>query len=108
MLESVKDLVTDANFDCAPTGFSLQAMDASHVSLVALLLRCDGFDHYRCDRSLSMGMNLANMARPRPERFPTLPARCRTGAPRRAGVGEHQAAAPCRWPGRRAGAARGG
>mmetsp|Transcript_23274 Transcript_23274/g.79198 ORF Transcript_23274/g.79198 Transcript_23274/m.79198 type:complete len:263 (+) Transcript_23274:131-919(+) len=63
VLESVKDLVTDANFDCSPTGFSLQAMDSSHVSLVALLLRSDGFEHYRCDRSISMGLNLSNMSK---------------------------------------------
>ena len=71
VLDSIKELVTDANFDCAPTGFSLQAMDSSHVSLVALLLRADGFEHYRCDRPISMGMNLANMVRlagPRAER----------------------------------------
>jgi len=63
VLESIKDLVTDANFDCSSTGFSLQAMDSSHVSLVALLLRSDGFEHYRCDRNLSMGMNLSNMSK---------------------------------------------
>lgn len=63
VLESVKDLVNDANFDCSSTGFSLQAMDSSHVSLVALMLRSDGFEHYRCDRSISMGMNLGNMAK---------------------------------------------
>jgi len=63
VLESIKDLVTDANFDCSATGYSLQAMDSSHVSLVALLLRSDGFEHYRCDRTMSMGMNLANMAK---------------------------------------------
>lgn len=55
VLESVKELVTDANFDCSPTGFSLQAMDSSHVSLVSLSLRSDGFEQYRCDRNLSMG-----------------------------------------------------
>ncbi|CAK9173605.1 unnamed protein product [Ilex paraguariensis] len=38
-------------------------MDSSHVALVALLLRSEGFDHYRCDRNLSMGMNLGNMAK---------------------------------------------
>ncbi|KAK8550854.1 hypothetical protein V6N13_119359 [Hibiscus sabdariffa] len=38
-------------------------MDSSHVSLVALLLRPEGFEHYRCDRNLSMGMNLGNMSR---------------------------------------------
>ncbi|XP_030540424.2 proliferating cell nuclear antigen-like [Rhodamnia argentea] len=63
VLESVKDLVNEANFDCSAIGFSLQAMDSSHVALVSLLLRSEGFDHYRCDRSVSMGMNLGNMAR---------------------------------------------
>ena len=63
VLEAIKDLVTDANFDCSPTGFSLQAMDSSHVSLVAMQLRSDGFEHYRCDRNLNMGMNLTNMAK---------------------------------------------
>eukprot|EP00899_Mesostigma_viride_P007736 jgi/Mesvir1/16964/Mv15812-RA.1 len=61
LLDATKDLVKEANFDCAATGFSLQAMDHSHVALVAMLLRADGFDHYRCDRSLSLGMNLENM-----------------------------------------------
>ena len=26
-------------------------------------LRSDGFEHYRCDRNLSMGINLNNMAK---------------------------------------------
>ncbi|EHA8590113.1 Proliferating cell nuclear antigen [Cocos nucifera] len=63
VLEAIRELVNDANFDCSATGFSLQAMDSSHVALVALLLRSEGFEHYRCDRNLSMGMNLNNMAK---------------------------------------------
>jgi len=63
ILDAIKDLVTDANFDCSANGISLQAMDSSHVSLVALLLRKDGFDFYRCDRNLSLGINLASMAK---------------------------------------------
>ncbi|XP_058218833.1 proliferating cell nuclear antigen-like isoform X3 [Rhododendron vialii] len=63
VLESIKDLVNDANFDCSATGFSLQATDSSHVALVALLLRSEGFEHYRCDRNISMGMNLNIMAK---------------------------------------------
>ena len=63
VLESIKDLVTDANFECTTNGFALQAMDSSHVSLVALMLRSTGFDHYRCDRDVTMGMNLLNMVR---------------------------------------------
>lgn len=63
VLDAIKDLVNDANFDCSASGFSLQAMDSSHVALVALLLRSEGFEHYRCDRNISMGMNLNNMAK---------------------------------------------
>ena len=55
VVEAIKDLIEDANFDCNNSGFSLQAMDSSHVSLVALSLRADGFEHYRCDRNVSMG-----------------------------------------------------
>jgi len=61
--EAMKDLVTEANFDCSATGICLQAMDSSHVSLVALLLRADGFDHYRCDRNQSLGINLGSMGK---------------------------------------------
>lgn len=59
VLEAIRDLLTEATFDCTDSGISLQAMDNSHVSLVSLNLRADGFDKYRCDRNLSMGMNLA-------------------------------------------------
>ena len=58
VLEAIKDLLNDATWDCNSSGMSLQAMDSSHVSLVALMLRSDGFDTYRCDRNLSMGINL--------------------------------------------------
>ncbi|CAG9798411.1 unnamed protein product [Chironomus riparius] len=63
VLDSIKDLLNEAIFDCSDSGIQLQAMDNSHVSLVSLNLRSDGFDKYRCDRNLSLGMNLANMAK---------------------------------------------
>lgn len=56
IIEAIKDLVTDANFDATENDFSLQAMDSSHVSLVALKLEKDGFEHYRCDKPISMGV----------------------------------------------------
>ncbi|XP_018328036.1 proliferating cell nuclear antigen-like [Agrilus planipennis] len=63
VLEAVKELLNEASFDCSDSGIQLQAMDNSHVSLVSLTLRSDGFDKYRCDRSLTMGMNLASMSK---------------------------------------------
>lgn len=59
VLEAIKELLNEATFDCSDSGIQLQAMDSSHVSLVSLNLRSDGFDQYRCDRNLSMGINLA-------------------------------------------------
>lgn len=59
VLEALKDLITEACWDVSSSGISLQSMDSSHVSLVQLTLRSDGFDSYRCDRNLAMGVNLS-------------------------------------------------
>lgn len=59
VMEAIKELLNEASFDCSESGIQLQAMDTSHVSLVSLMLKSDGFDKYRCDRNITMGMNLA-------------------------------------------------
>lgn len=61
VLEALKDLITEACWDVSSSGISLQSMDSSHVSLVQLTLRSDGFDSYRCDRNLAMGVNLSRL-----------------------------------------------
>ncbi|VDM85370.1 unnamed protein product [Strongylus vulgaris] len=38
IIEAIKDLVTDAPFDCSESAMCLQAMDSSHVALVSLKL----------------------------------------------------------------------
>lgn len=58
VMDALKELLNEAAWDCSDAGIQLQAMDNSHVSLVSLNLRAEGFDKYRCDRNLSMGMNL--------------------------------------------------
>ena len=63
VIDSIKDLVTDANIDCTADEISIQCMDSSHVSLVAFSLTAAAFDHYRCDRNLSLGFNSANMSK---------------------------------------------
>eukprot|EP00456_Euglypha_rotunda_P025699 TRINITY_DN2072_c0_g1_i15.p1 TRINITY_DN2072_c0_g1~~TRINITY_DN2072_c0_g1_i15.p1 ORF type:complete len:285 (+),score=48.48 TRINITY_DN2072_c0_g1_i15:139-993(+) len=63
IIDSIKDLVDHANFDCSSTGISLQAMDSSHVSLVTLVLKADGFEHYRCDRNISLGIPIAELCK---------------------------------------------
>jgi len=63
VIEAVKELITDASWECTEGGISLQAMDSSHVALVSLKLRTEGFDEYRCDRAMTLGINLVNMAK---------------------------------------------
>ncbi|KAI8907479.1 hypothetical protein PhCBS80983_g04027 [Powellomyces hirtus] len=63
LLDAIKELVTDANFDCNDSGIALQAMDNSHVALVALMLRSQGFEHFRCDRNHSLGISLASLSK---------------------------------------------
>ena len=38
-------------------------MDSSHVSLVSMLLRTDGFESLRCDKNINLGINMASMAK---------------------------------------------
>uniref|UniRef100_A0A7S4JDY6 DNA sliding clamp PCNA n=1 Tax=Odontella aurita TaxID=265563 RepID=A0A7S4JDY6_9STRA len=63
LIDSIKDLVQDANLEVTEDEISIQAMDSSHVSLVAVSLRSGGFDHFRCDRPLSLGFNSQNLAK---------------------------------------------
>ncbi|KAF8552672.1 proliferating cell nuclear antigen [Imleria badia] len=63
LLDSVKELVTDANFECNEEGINLQAMDNSHVALVAVHLEASGFKKYRCDRPMPLGVNLNSLTK---------------------------------------------
>lgn len=61
--DAIKDLVQDCNFDCNDSGIALQAMDNSHVALVSMLLRAEGFSPYRCDRNIALGINLVSLTK---------------------------------------------
>jgi len=38
-------------------------MDSSHVSLCAVNLRSEGFDHFRCDKPTALGVNTVNLGK---------------------------------------------
>lgn len=38
-------------------------MDTSHVALVSLNLSCEGFEEYRCDSNVVLGINIANLSK---------------------------------------------
>jgi len=63
VVDSIKDLCKDVNFDCSEKGIQVQSMDSSHVALVSLLLRESAFSEFKCERPTSMGMNVDSLAK---------------------------------------------
>lgn len=63
MVEAIKDLVQDCNFDCNDSGIALQAMDNSHVALVSMMLKAESFSPYRCDRNITLSINLTALTK---------------------------------------------
>jgi len=82
---AIKELVTDANFECSEEGLvsefqycplfssltepppsslqKLQAMDNSHVALVAVHLKEEAFTKFRCDHPMPLGVNLTSLTK---------------------------------------------
>lgn len=63
LVDAVKELCKEVNWDVNQTGISMQSMDSSHVCLVAFSLKSDALDHFRCDRPVTLGINLENLAK---------------------------------------------
>nr|AEF33791.1 proliferating cell nuclear antigen [Karenia brevis]AEF33793.1 proliferating cell nuclear antigen [Karenia brevis] len=63
VVDAMKDLCKEVNFDCSEKGLQVQSMDSSHVALVALLLRESAFSDFKCDRAASLGMNVESLGK---------------------------------------------
>jgi len=63
VVDAMKDLCKDVNFDCSEKGLQVQSMDSSHVALVSLLLRESAFADFKCDRPMSLGMNVDSLGK---------------------------------------------
>merc|ERR1711907_136440 len=63
VVDAMKDLCKDVNFDCSEKGMQVQSMDSSHVALVSLLLRESAFADFKCDRPTSLGMNVDSLGK---------------------------------------------
>jgi len=63
VVDAMKDLCKDVNFDCSEKGIQVQSMDSSHVALVSLLLRESAFGDFKCDRPTSLGMNVDSLSK---------------------------------------------
>ena len=62
VVDAMKDVCKDVNFDCSEKGMQVQSMDSSHDALVPLLLRESAVNESKCDRPTSLGMNAKSLA----------------------------------------------
>merc|ERR1712106_589587 len=62
-MDALKDLIKEAVWDVSGQGLSLQSMDSSHVSLVQVTLWTEGFETFRCDKNLALGVNMDTMGK---------------------------------------------
>jgi len=63
VVDAMKDLCKDVNFDCSEKGLQVQSMDSSHVALVSLMLKESAFADFRCERPTSLGMNIDSLGK---------------------------------------------
>ena len=63
ILDSVKDLVTEANLLVTEDGIELQAMDTAHVALITFTILPEACSLYTCDEEVTLGVNLTNFAK---------------------------------------------
>merc|ERR1712087_378154 len=63
VVDAMKDLCKEVNFDCSEKGLQVQSMDSSHVALVSLMLRESAFVDFKCDRPTSLGMNIESLSK---------------------------------------------
>lgn len=58
IVESIKDSVKLCNFNCSEHGITVQAVDDLRVLLVSLLVGQLAFSEYRCDRDVTLGVDM--------------------------------------------------
>lgn len=63
VVEAIKDCVKKCNFNCSEHGITVQAVDDSRVLLVSLLIGQTSFSEYRCDRDVTLGIDLESFSK---------------------------------------------
>ena len=60
LIEALKEILTDANFEFDENGLKIVAMDSTHTVLVHLRLNAENLEEYKCLNKIVLGINLIN------------------------------------------------
>ncbi|CAG5102571.1 Oidioi.mRNA.OKI2018_I69.chr1.g364.t1.cds [Oikopleura dioica] len=61
IVDSVNPLLGAVFFNIKPEGIAMQSMDSGQVTLIQLVLRKQGFEHFRCDKEILLGVNITHL-----------------------------------------------
>lgn len=61
LIDALKEILMDVNFEFDKTGLKIVAMDTTHVVLVHLKLDADRFEEYFCEKKLYVGINMLKL-----------------------------------------------
>ena len=60
LVESLKEILTDANFIIDEKGVKLVAMDSTHTVLIHMKLHQEKFEFFHCEKKTCVGLNMSN------------------------------------------------
>jgi len=60
LIESLKEILTDANFIVDKEGIKLIAMDSTHTVLIHMKLLQEKFEYFYCLKKINIGINMSN------------------------------------------------
>ena len=60
LIESLKEILTDANFTIDSEGIKLIAMDSTHTVLIHMKLLQEKFEYFYCLNKINIGINMSN------------------------------------------------
>jgi len=63
LIECMKDILTDVNWEFDKTGIKVLCMDGSHVCLINMKLNSENFEYYYCPNKIKVGVSMSNFSK---------------------------------------------
>lgn len=63
LVDAVKELISEAQFQCSARGMHMDAMDSAHCALVSMDLPAEDFVEYWCDVPMVVGISLLHFSK---------------------------------------------
>ena len=61
LVEALKEILTDVNFEINTSGIKIIAMDSSHVSLIYMKLLAENFEKFYCEKPIVCGISILRL-----------------------------------------------